>query len=215
MNIKFLTPRARVYLRRLLQYFLQGLIVIAPIAITASAIIGLFNWIDGLIPNILHSIFPSWIKADAAGKVEKIPGLGFVIIVLFVLLIGWLSSIFVIGKLVELLDKVLEKTPGIKFIYSSVKDFFEAFAGDKKKFDKPILVNINGPDVWRIAFITSESAAQFGMDDYVVVYCPHSYNISGNLFIVGKDKIKKLPTDISASDAMKFAVSAGVVQVDD
>jgi uncharacterized membrane protein len=53
------------------------------------------------------------------------------------------------------------------------------------------------------------------MDDYVVVYCPHSYNISGNLFIVGKDKIRKLPDEISASDAMKFAVSAGVVQVDD
>jgi uncharacterized membrane protein len=214
MNLNFLSARQKVYLRKFFQYFLQGLVVLAPIAITVYAVTGLFNWVDGFIPNLLNTIFPNWIEEDANGKVKKIPGLGFVIVIGFVVLVGWLSSMFVVGKLVDLLDKVLEKTPGIKFIYSSVKDFFEAFAGDKKKFDKPVLVNLNGPDVWRIAFVTNESAAQFGMEDFVVVYAPHSYNISGNLFIVPKDKIKQLPADISASDAMKFAVSAGVVDVD-
>lgn len=215
MNLNFLSPRQKVYLRKFFQYFLQGLVVLAPIAITVWAVTSLFNWVDGFLPNMLHSIFPDWVQADEKGNVKKIPGLGFVVVIVFVVLVGWLSSLFVVGKLVDLLDKVLEKTPGIKFIYSSVKDFFEAFAGDKKKFDKPVLVNLNGPDVWRIAFITNETAAQFGMQDYVVVYAPHSYNISGNLFIVGKDKIRQLPEDISASDAMKFAVSAGVVDVDD
>ncbi|MFX7756089.1 DUF502 domain-containing protein, partial [Acinetobacter baumannii] len=65
----------------------------------------------------------------------KIPGLGFIVVVILVLLVGWLSSLFAVGRLVALLDTVLEKTPGIKFIYSSVKDFLEAFAGNKKKFD--------------------------------------------------------------------------------
>lgn len=214
MNLNFLSARQKVYMRKFFQYFLQGLVVLAPIAITVYAVTSLFNWVDGFIPNLLNNLFPTWIPEDANGNVKKIPGLGFVVVIAFVVLVGWLSSMFVVGKLVDLLDKVLEKTPGIKFIYSSVKDFFEAFAGDKKKFDKPVLINLNGPDVWRIAFITNESALQFGMEDYVVVYAPHSYNISGNLFIVGKDKIRPLPPEISASDAMKFAVSAGVVDVD-
>jgi uncharacterized membrane protein len=133
----------RVYARKLLKYFLQGLVVLAPIVITIFAIVSVFNWIDGIIPSMMHPIFPNWIKQDANGNLERIPGLGFIIVISLVLIVGWLSSLFMVGRLVEVLDKVLEKTPGIKFIYSSVKDFFEAFAGDKKKFDKPVLVNVD------------------------------------------------------------------------
>ena len=206
--------RYKVYGRRLLQYFLQGLVVLAPIAITIAAIVGVFNWIDGILPNMMHSIFPNLVKQDAAGNVEKIPGLGFIIVVSLVLFVGWLSSLFMVGKLVDVLDKVLEKTPGIKFIYSSVKDFFEAFAGDKKKFDKPVLVNVDSVDVWRIGFITLSDAEHLDMKDFIVVYVPHSYAISGITYIVPQNKIKSL-SNMSASDAMKFAVSGGVVNVED
>jgi len=205
--------RYRVYGRRLLKYFLQGLVVLAPIGITVWAILGLFNWIDGILPSILHSIFPDWIKQDINGKIDKIPGLGFIVVVSLVLLVGWLSSLFMVGRLVDLLDKVLEKTPGIKFIYSSVKDFFEAFAGEKKRFDKPVLVNIDDADIWRIGFITLENAEDFDMKDFTVVYVPLSYAISGITYIVPSHKIKPLH-NMSASDAMKFAVSGGIVNVD-
>ena len=147
-------------------------------------------------------------------QVLKIPGLGFIIVVSLVLFVGWLSSLFMVGKVVDLLDKVLEKTPGIKFIYSSVKDFFEAFAGDKKKFDKPVLVNVDGVEIWRIGFITLNDAGYLGMKDFVVVYVPHSYAISGITYIVPHTKIRPL-NNMSASDAMKFAVSGGVVNVED
>lgn len=197
MNKKFTVQKRRVYLRKLLQYFLQGLVVLAPIAITVWAIISLFNWVDGILPMI------------------NIPGLGFIIVILLVLFVGWLSSLFIVGRLVDVLDKVLEKTPGIKFIYSSVKDFFEAFAGDKKKFDKPVLVNIDNADVWRIGFITREDADDFGLKDFIVVYVPLSYAISGVTYFIPKTKIKELPNTISASDAMKFAVSGGVVDVEE
>jgi len=206
--------RYKVYGRKLLKYFLQGLIVLAPIEITIAAIVGVFNWIDGIIPGIMHTIFPNWIKEDANGKVDKIPGLGFIIVISLVLFVGWLSSLFMVGRLVEVLDKVLEKTPGIKFIYSSVKDFFEAFAGDKKKFDKPVLVNVDGADVWRIGFVTINDAEYLDMKDFVVVYVPHSYAISGITYIVPQNKIRPL-NNMSASDAMKFAVSGGVVNVED
>ena len=202
------------YGKRLLKYFLQGLIVLAPIAITIAAIVGVFNWIDDILPSMMHSIFPSWIKEDAKGNIEKIPGLGFIIVVSLVLFVGWLSSLFIVGKVVDLLDKVLEKTPGIKFIYSSVKDFFEAFAGDKKKFDKPVLVNVDGADIWRIGFITLNDADYLGMKDFMVVYVPHSYAISGITYIVPHTKIRPL-NNMPASDAMKFAVSGGVVNVED
>lgn len=205
----------KAYGKKLLQLFLQGLVVIAPIAITILAIVSVFNWIDGILPNIMHSLFPDWIKQDAVtGKVEKIPGLGFVLVILLVLFVGWLSSQFMVGKLVDVLDKVLEKTPGIKFIYSSVKDFFEAFAGDKKKFDKPVLVCVDDNDVWRIGFITLQDAEDFEMKDYAVVYVPLSYAISGITYIVPPQRIKPLK-NLSASDAMKFAVSGGVVNVED
>ncbi|MBS4043243.1 MAG: DUF502 domain-containing protein [Chitinophagaceae bacterium] len=200
--------------KRLLQLFLQGLVVLAPIGITVWAIVGLFNFIDDILPSLMHSIFPEWIKRNAEGNIDKIPGLGFIIVISLVLLVGWLSSLFMVGRLVELFDKVLEKTPGIKIIYSSVKDFFEAFAGDKKKFDKPVLVNIDSPDIWRIGFITLNDAENFDMKGYLVVYVPLSYAISGITYIVPKDKVRPLH-HLSASEAMKFAVSGGVVGLED
>ena len=87
-----------------------------------------------------------------------IPGLGFILAVLLVLLVGKLSSSFFLGRFVELLDGALERTPGIKFIYTSVKDFLEAFTGNKRKFNKPVLVNVDAADVWRVGFITHDDA---------------------------------------------------------
>ncbi len=203
----------RVYLKKLLQYFFQGMIVLAPIGITLWVVVGLFQWIDGFLPNLINSLFPDLLEKDAAGNLRSLPGLGFIVVIALVLLVGWISSIFVVGRLVTLLDTVLEKTPGIKFIYSSVKDFLEAFAGNKKKFDKPVLVNVDGSDVWRVGFITQHSSEEFGLQDHVTVYVPHSYAISGITYFVPKEKIKPLP-HISAADAMKYTVSGGVTDVE-
>lgn len=202
----------RSFLRRLLQYFFQGLIVLAPIGITIWVVISLFNLVDDILPNIIHSIAPSLIKKDLEGNLIKMPGLGFLVVISVVLLVGWLSSLFAVGRLVALLDTVLEKTPGIKFIYSSVKDFLEAFAGNKKKFDKPVLVNVDAPDVWRIGFITQQSSIDFNLIDHLTVYVPHSYAISGITYIVPRDRVKLLK-NISAADAMKYTVSGGVTHI--
>jgi len=104
----------------------------------------------------------------------------------------------------------LERTPGVKIIYSSVKDFLEAFAGNNKKFDKPILVCVDGNDIWRIGFITQESCEHLGLKDHVTVYVPHSYAISGISFIVPLANTKKLPKHMNAAEAMKYAISGGV-----
>lgn len=204
----------RAFLRRLLQYFFQGLIVLAPIGITIWVVLSLFNLVDDILPNILHAVAPSLIKKDVEGNLIKIPGLGFLVVIALVLLVGWLSSLFAVGRLVALLDTVLEKTPGIKFIYSSVKDFLEAFAGNKKKFDKPVLVNVDATDVWRVGFITQKSSADFGLEDHVTVYVPHSYAISGITYIVPTSRVRSL-NNVSAADAMKYTVSGGVTDFHD
>lgn len=204
----------RQVLKQLLQLFLQGLIVLAPIGITLWVVLGLFTFVDGILPNIVHTLAPRLLQQDAYGNIQRIPGLGFVVVVVLVLLVGWISSLFVVGRLVSVLDAVLEKTPGIKFIYSSVRDFLEAFAGNKKKFDKPVLVNVDATDVWRIGFITQQDAAEFGQPGFVTVYVPHSYAISGITYIVPRERTRLL-TNISAADAMKYAVSGGVTDVHD
>lgn len=198
-------------LKKLLQYFFQGVIVIAPIGVTAYVVIWLFTSIDNILPNILLSLAPDFIK-NADGSIRSMPGLGFVLVIAVVVFIGWISSLFFVERLVTILDKVLEKTPGIRLIYSSVKDFLEAFAGNKKKFDKPVLVSVDANDVWRIGFITQKDATHFNLLNHAVVYVPHSYAISGITYFVPKDKIKIL--NVSAAEAMKFVVSGGVTDVD-
>src|SRR3954465_5247547 len=96
--------------RTIFRYFIQGMIILAPIFITGYALYTLFDWVDGLLRP--------WVN---------IPGLGFVIILVFTILVGWVSSSFLMGSALHFLDHLMERTPVIKFIYSSTKDFFEAF----------------------------------------------------------------------------------------
>lgn len=199
---------------RLVYYIFQGMVILAPIVITVWAVISLFNLIDGILPNVLQVLNPEWVKLDAQGMPEKIPGLGFLVMLIILLLVGYISSSFVVSKLVELFDNVLERTPGIKIIYTTVKDFFEAFAGNKRKFNQPVLVSIESPDIWRIGFITQTDVSEFGLMDYVSVYIPHSYAFSGITYLVKRDRIK-LVDDVSSADAMKFVLSGGVTDVGD
>ena len=196
------------------QLFFQGVVVLAPIGVTIWVVVSLFNWVDNFLPNLLNFIFPLQF-AEVNGQIPKVTGLGFVVAITLVLFIGWLSSLFFVERLVSIFDKLLEKTPGIKIIYSSVKDFLEAFAGNKKKFDQPVLVNVDSTDVWRIGFITQKNTEHFGLKDFVTVYVPHSYAISGITYIVSADRIKKMPKGVNASEAMKYVVSGGVTTVDD
>lgn len=197
---------------RLLYFFFQGMVILAPIVITVWAVLSLFNLIDDILPNLLHVLFPDLVKLNPQGYPEKIPGLGFLVVVVIVLLVGYISSSFIVSKLVQLFDNILEKTPGVKIIYSTVKDFLEAFAGNKKKFDKPVLVSIESPDVWRVGFITQTDVSEFGLHEHVAVYIPHSYAFSGVTYLVKQDRIKKVG-GVSSANAMKFVVSGGVTDV--
>lgn len=198
---------------KLFKYFLQGLIILAPITITLWAVLSLFNWIDSILPDFIHRLFPR-LALDESGEPRRVPGLGFIVVIGVVLMVGYVSSSFIVSKMVELFDNILEKTPGIKIIYTTIKDFFEAFAGNKRKFDRAVLVAIESPDIWRIGFITHEELTEFGLQEYISVYIPQSYAFAGHLYFVKKERVR-LITDISSTDAMKFAISGGVTQIEE
>jgi uncharacterized membrane protein len=188
--------------KRLFQYFLQGLLVLAPIVVTGYALFWIVTSIDELIPIFTFT--------DDEGKViVRNFGLGFVLIV------GYLSTFFIQSRIFNLFDHWLEKVPGIKFIYTTVKDFFEAFAGEKKKFNRPVLANIDDNDVWRVGFLTREDTDDFGLKDYVAVYVPMSYSIAGNVYLIPASRIKSLEGQLTGTEAMKFAISGGVTKLDE
>ena len=197
----------------MLSYFIQGLIILAPIAITIFAVTALFNFIDGILPNLVQQIFPNLVGTHEDGTPRRIPGLGFIVVIIIVLLVGYMSS-FLAGGVLNVFGRFLEKLPGIKIIYTTVKDFFEAFAGDKKKFNRPVLVNVLADNVWQIGFVTQKELGEFGMQDHVAVYVPFSYSIAGQLFFLPVNKVK-LVDNISSTEAMKFAISGGVTHVEE
>jgi uncharacterized membrane protein len=215
MNAPFfrrLFPRDPFRWKNVIKYFLQGLLVIAPLAITIYAIYSIISTIDRWLPIFREPVLD--FQGHIVGYEVKNYGLGFVIVIVTIIVIGYLSSFFIQSRIFNLFDHWLEKTPGVKFIYSSLRDFFEAFAGEKKKFDKPVFANVDDTDIWRVGFITQSSMEHWGMTDCFAVYVPMAYSIAGNVYIVPSNRVKPI-TSISSSDAMKFAISGGVTTVED
>jgi uncharacterized membrane protein len=193
--------------RKFLQYFLQGLLIIAPIAVTIYTLFAVVTTIDAWLPIFQYK--------DAMGMPHvRNYGLGFIIIIAVVVLIGYVSSFFITGRIVSFLDRVLEKTPGIKHIYGTTRDFFEAFAGDKKKFTQNVLANVDDNDVWRMGFITKDDMSDFGLEGYIAVYIPTAYSVAGNVYIIPRNRIKHI-TNITSTQTMKFALSGGLTEINE
>ena len=193
--------------KRLFQYLLQGVLILAPVSITIYVIVQVFIWLDNLVPIYLN-------VSNEPSNPYYLPGLGILIILSGLILVGWISSFFVVSRALSFFDHLLEKTPGIKVIYSFVKDFSEAVAGRKRKFKTAVMVSIYQPDVYQLGFITNEDVSEFGLQDFITVYVPSSYAVAGTLFFVQRNRIKIL-SDVSAPDALKFAISGGLVEVEE
>lgn len=180
----------REALRKFVRYFFSGTLFIVPLMATAYVIFISFSWLDSL----LHL---------------PIPGIGFFIIIVAISLFGYLTSTYAFQTFVDMFDQGMNRIPFVKLLYSSLKDLLAAFVGDKKKFDKPVLVTINKENrVHQIGFVTQKDLSDLGLNDLVAVYFPHSYAFSGNHFLVPRDSI--IPLKISGPAAMKFIVSGGV-----
>ncbi|MFN6944071.1 MAG: DUF502 domain-containing protein [Cytophagaceae bacterium] len=182
-------------MKKILKYFLQGLLFVIPVGITLFIIYTAISWIDSLIPKLFD--------------VELYPGAGLVFVLVIITTIGYLGSTLIAKPAFIILEAAIYKLPLINLIYSSVKDFIGAFVGEKKRFNQPVLVKINKDfDIYRVGFLTQADLKNLDLTDMVAVYFPHSYNISGNLTLVPKDHIIIL--NAPSSEVMKFIVSGGV-----
>lgn len=188
------------YIGQFINSFLKGLIIIAPIGATLYIVFWIFNTFDNIIP--FDYVLPKgWNRR----------GVGFISLILCIASVGYFFNKFLFGQILfQGFDRLLDNTPGLKHIYSPTKDVMNSFMGDKKKFDKPVWVMTNeNPEIWRIGFLTQTEMSIVGKENYVSVYLPHSYAISGWVIITKKNNIKPI-VGMNASTAMKFAVSGGV-----
>ena len=185
-------------MKKLTKYFLQGLLYIAPFSITVYIIYALFNFIDNLLEKSLLKI----LNVD-------IPGLGLLIIVVIIILMGIIGHTIIARPFTALFNRFINNMPFLKVIYSALNDLFSAFVGKERKFNKPVLVLVNPvSNLEKLGFLTEEDLSRLNETGKVAVYFPHSYNFSGELYIVPKENIKSI--DVNPAEVMKFIVSAGV-----
>lgn len=177
-------------MKQLLKYFLRGLVLVAPIGITLYICYIVFVTIDRMLPT-------------------PIPGAGFLITIAAVTLFGFLASNLLARSVLSLLETVLERLPFVRLLYSSTKDLLNAFVGEKRRFDKPVLVSLEpGGSVKAFGFLTQESLDLVGVPGHSAVYLPQSYNFAGQVLIVPTAQITRVPAP--SSDVMAFIVSGGV-----
>jgi len=180
-------------MRRLLNYFLRGLVLVAPLAITLYVCWIVFVRIDG------------WLGLP-------VPGLGFVITIVLITLVGFLGSNLITRGMLAIVDQILGRLPFVRLLYTSTKDLLNAFVGEKRRFDKPVLVRVSEQSEARmVGFVTQESLDRLGLPGYASVYFPQSYNFAGNLVVFPSTQLE--PLDAASADVMAFIVSGGVTGV--
>lgn len=190
-------------MQRLLTNFLKGILILGPLFVTIYVIWIVFVKIDGLLRI-------------------PIPGVGFALTILFIMLVGFLASNILFERIFSYLEKGMTRLPVVKLLYFSIKDFINAFVGEKKSFTKPVMITVgagwagapdgaagSATDMKLLGFVTSEALDLPGTEDRVAVYLPQSYNFGGLLVLVPRDKITPLATGDSAK-IMAFIVSGGV-----
>lgn len=175
--------------KRFIKYFFRGILFVIPLALTVYIIILTINFLDGIIPI-------------------SIPGLGILIMIASITFVGYLASLFITKPLFDLFEKWIFKIPLINIVYTSIKDLMSAFVGDKKKFNIPVIVKLS-ENISRLGFITQDNLSALEEKDLVAIYFPHSYNFSGNLYLVPRQNVRILH-NVKSSDIMKFIVSGGV-----
>jgi len=192
-------------MKKLARYFFQGLLYVVPVAVTLYVLIFSFIWLDGLLRDL--EIFQHEPYAQF-----NFPGLGLLVILLFITLIGFVGQRLITTPISNSFDRMLKKAPLIKVIYTSVKDLLSAFVGKERKFEKPVLITLDKDGILqRFGFITSSDLNELGVKDKIAVYLPSSYGILGELYVVPTQNVK--PIDAHPADVMKFIVSGGVTKV--
>lgn len=179
-------------MKRLLNYFLNGMVLSAPVALTIYVCWRAFSAIDG------------WLRLP-------IPGVGFLLTIALITLIGFIASNFLAQRLLSWFEELLNRLPGVRLLYTGIKDVLGAFVGEKKRFNRPVLITLDpGSGTKALGFLTQDSLDELGIADHVSVYLPQSYNFAGQTMIVPRDRVT--PVAAPSSRVMAFIVSGGVAE---
>lgn len=191
----------------LLRFFLQGLLILLPAVLTVYVVYAVVNFLNTAVFSIigeyasqlLDFTLPSWVSS-LIGLIAVLGG---------ITAIGMFASVYVGRYILQAIDRLLQRIPMIRLLYSSLSDLFKAFLGDNKGFDKPVLVHLADTGVGLLGFITREDLTAIGLDeDRVTVYLPQSYNFAGNMIVVSRSQLE--PLDAPASQVTALIVSGGV-----
>ena len=182
-------------MKKIINYFLQGLLYIVPISVTFYVVYWTFQKIDGILPF-------------------QFPGLGLIVIIALITIIGFAGSVIIGSPINSFFQRLLKKAPLLRTIYSSMKDLMSTFVGKKKGFNQAVLIKLyENSTIERVGFITNENLSSLGIKGgKILVYLPHSYAFSGQLFVVEKSYIT--PIDKPSSEIMKLIVSGGVTEIE-
>jgi len=195
------------FARALFNYFIKGMLVVVPLGLA----IFLIYWAVSKLDNALNLSDVLWINPKT-GKGIYIPGLGILTVLVLIMVAGVLVTNVITDPIKNWFSRWVNRIPLFKFLYSSIKDFTEAFVGEDKKFNEPVLVEVGSAGLKKIGFLTQKDLTSLGLTDHVAVYFPYSYSFAGQVVIVPADKVKHL--NKSAADMMKFVISGGVTELD-
>lgn len=187
-------------MKTIFKSFVNGILTIVPIILVVYVIYKTFMFLDGLLGQSLKGYFQD----------SYVPGIGLLVTVVLITILGYLSTKFVTGTIFKLIDRMLEKIPFVKTIYSVIKDTVHSFLGDKKSFSKVALVTIPGTGMKSLGFITTEDVQSFyePLEGHIAVYFPQTFQVAGFTFLIPKEEVEII--DVKPEDAMKFILSGGM-----
>lgn len=181
-------------MKKLVSYFMQGLLIVVPVGLTFLVLGGALVAVD------------RWTRETVLPG-GGFPGVGFLAMIFLITLVGFLGSDFFTRRMVQRFDRVLERLPVVKMLYGALKDLMNAFVGKERRFDRPVVVNLQG-NVRALGFMTRDSLEHLGLPDDVAVYFPQSYNFAGQVLIVPRASV--MPLVAQSADVMTFIVSGGI-----
>jgi uncharacterized membrane protein len=200
------------FVSRVRTYFLTGLIVAGPVAVTLWLIWWFVTWVD----NLVRPFIPVAYRPETYLPVN-IPGLGLIIVFIALTALGFLTANLIGRTLVDLGEKLLGRIPAVRAIYRGLKQVFETlFSGQGSSFRRVGLVEFPSPGMWSIVLISQSPSAEIaaslpGQEEHISVFLPCAPNpTTGFFFYVPRSKI--IEVELSAEDAATLIMSAGVVQ---
>jgi len=177
-------------MNHILKYFFRGLIILVPAVASVYVVYLLIVKLDGLMGI-------------------PIPGVGLAATVVATTLIGLLASTYFTRTVFDALERLFGRLPFVKLLYAAFRDLVNAFVGEKKSFDKPVMVELgDGLAARAVGFVTRESFEIGGLSGHVAVYFPQAYAFAGHVLVFPRSRVT--PLEATSAEVMAFVVSGGV-----